>query len=610
VKKPESRIDVSIESGAFFLKARQAILSARKNQPIETSFYLNEGAFYEKIKNITLNDVFKDRSIQFNNIDTAIDFVFSLLSQHDERFACFPVSSSKRLLNEVDNVNMNRFKHSIDRTLKIDDKDVFIPRGMFITPFIKVRHVLEEISSFLGYSLAPSFLDVAPFKDMVFLNNNADTIMLSSIEYVDLVPAATIEAFLNVLRKFNCEFIPNDSTKELKVIIFNDIFSEEKIDLSAQLVGFPAILYHNDYKRVTLTSEIFNAPAPEQETEGFESNANNNFNTLSELAKTYPSGRVDNTDGSIYRIGFRGEKETVQRLGSLHCNYSDDGSLSEYGKSFPDKIVEVFKSMFLRQASEGGQIIGWYYILYPYIGSHRNIRTQLIYDDEESENNAVRSDKTEDLPAMLCLYFLDSELGFNTGTINNYNLSGERLWNYSLAYNGDDGIFERFWRKYDDLLRNALLEVRGDFLLMESQKMMIPSYRPVVIDGQVLLPSEIKYIPGRDVTLECVFLSTKLQEPVSIARMPDAFFKNHQYEWKLKSQRNFTNNVPSGYVERIIYKSPPEAYFPDNPTPDQFSAGGKYFERQFNVEYGYQSLFDFTKIGEGIITTWLEPVLV
>lgn len=614
-KKIESRLDVTIESGSFFLKARQAILNAKRNQPISTSFYLNEGAFYERIKNLTLVDVFNDKHIQFSNVDDAIDFTFSLMSQKDERLSCFEVHSDGRILNQVDWAHASSFRHAINRTETIDEKEVFIPRGMFITPFVKVRHVLSEVASYLGYSLGASFMDNAPFADMVFLNSNTDTILSGSIEYVDIIPDLSVEEFFDVLRKFNCEIVPDDSKKKLRLILFNDLLSYSKEDITNQLTGDLLVTYHNSYKQLRLTSNILNIPESDEyvkEGFGFEANHNNEFTTISDIARMYPMARVSETDDSIIRIGYKGERELIERVGSLHCNYFSGDIMDEEEKSFPDTIFEVTKSVHLTQDGEGGPVTGWNYTLIPYVGQNRSLRTKLVFETEDEvtgETTDVKSSNNQKLTAMLCFYYYSPNLGFNVGTVHNYDLDGQKLWDNTLAYNGVDGIYEKFWRAYDDLLRNALLEVRGDFLLTESQKNMLSSHRAIMLDSQVLIPSEIKYIPGENIPRECSFLTTKLQKPISRAKTIDEYFINSAYKWSLKIQRSFTNTLPPGTFEIIIYKSEPVAYFPNNPTPDQYNAGGQYFQMEYEVEYGYSTLFSYTKRGDGIITTWLEAVL-
>lgn len=609
-KKIEGRIDVSIESGSFFMRARQAVLSAKRKRPIEASFYLNEGAFYERMENLTLKDVFKDKSVEFNNVDAAINFVFSLLTQNDDRFSCCMVSTEDTVLNYIDHANPTQFRHAVSRITMIEDKEVQIPKGMFITPFIKVRHVLQEVAEYLGYTLDSSFMDSEPFSKMLFLNNNIDTIILGRIDYVDVIPDLSLHQFFDIFRKFNHEIVTDEINKKLKLVNFDDCLQDSNIDLTKVLNDELSIEYHNNYRQLKLSSKILNAPDAENKFAGYEANAENGFTTINELAQQFPSARIQNSDGSIYRIGYKGEREVIERLGSLHCNYFSGDTLNEEDKSFPDTIVEIIKSVFVTQNGEGGAIISMKDVLFAYVGKARALRTKLIFDDEQEDgNNGTKSAEHQKLEAMLCFYYQDIELGFNTATIHNYNLLGDKLWDYSLAYNGDDGIFEKFWRKYDDLLRNALLEVRGELLLSESQKMMLSSYKSVKLNSQKLIPSEIKYVPGVKVPQECTFLTTNLQEPIDRAKYISEYFQNSIYKWVLKTQRNFSNNPPAGTWEIIKYKSEPTVYFPNNPTQEQFNAGGQYFNMSYDVEYGYATLFSYTRVGDGVITTWLEPAL-
>ena len=73
-RKIESRTDAVIHEGIFNLRCRMAILSAGGGNGISTSFYLNEGSFYERIEDLRLPDLFKGQVIQFGSISAAIDY--------------------------------------------------------------------------------------------------------------------------------------------------------------------------------------------------------------------------------------------------------------------------------------------------------------------------------------------------------------------------------------------------------------------------------------------------------------------------------------------------------------------------------------------------------
>ncbi len=607
-KKVNTRLDVTIEAGPFFINARQAILSARRNQPIETSFYLNEGAFYEKVENLTLHDVFREKSVDFGNVTAAINFMQQLLTQHDERFTCFSVITTERELNALLYGDSPAFRNATDRTEEIDGKSIFVPKGMFITPFVKVRHVLNEVVTYLGYTLGESFLDDEPFRDMVFLNNNADTIMNGRIDYVDVVPGLTVSDFFNVIRKFNCEIIPDELNKVLKVVSFNDVLdSTPKSDLSRKLAGDLLVSYPESFKQLKLTSNTLNIPEGAKTFGDYQLavNAKMGVNDLNDLLVRFPTAQLSSKHGYIYRMGYRGEFGFYEKLGSLHCNYRSMDPLPEEEKSFPDHLVEVWVGT--------GQYSNF---PYPYVGNTRYLRTALMIDGSEEAKTAEASGN-ESLPAMLCFYFHDVQRKYNVGTIHNKNLSGTKLWDFTLAYNGEDGIYEKFWRQYDDLLRNALLEIRGEVILDETDKMTMSSYQPITIDAQKLLPSELKYVPGEKMPMECAFLTTKLQSPISSAENQHNMIA-HPFKWERKSQRNFTitNPAPGARYPYVKYKTAPETCYPPVPTQAQYDAGGRYNETQYEVEYGTIAHPDsenveetFEKQGDGVITAWLEVVL-
>ncbi len=87
---------------------------------------------------------------------------------------------------------------------------------------------------------------------------------------------------------------------------------------------------------------------------------------------------------------------------------------------------------------------------------------------------------------MLCFVF--NYNGISAGTVTNrvsgYGTTSTKLWNFTLLLHGEDGIYERFYREYDDLLRNSLHTVTARLMLSQTQKMSLHSHLPVIIKGQ------------------------------------------------------------------------------------------------------------------------------
>lgn len=179
--------------------------------------------------------------------------------------------------------------------------------------------------------------------------------------------------------------------------------------------------------------------------------------------------------------------------------------------------------------------------------------------------------------------------GYSAGTCTNYTCDREKFADYSLLYNGPDGIFEKFYRTYDNLLRNSMHPVKGDILLSDHQKMNIPSHRKVILDGQELFIDKLKYyIGGENEPIESSFYTTRLYEPVEIALSEAKHFPllDDAYCWSI--DRNTYDISEAEYNAETVKlegsrggfdKLP--AIYPPLPTKEQVAAGGYYYERSF-----------------------------
>lgn len=606
INKAASRLDTTIRSGSYSVIGRQAILSAQWKGSIETSFYINEGAFYEKMSDITLSEIFSGKKIEFANIDAAISFMENLITSDDHRFAVFEVVTDNYKLNELGYFSGSYYFIKERETEEfIDNANVTIPKGFYITPFIKVKYVLQEVLSHLGYTLGPSFLDNAPFKDMVFLNDNLDTIVSNSINYVDLVPNITVKKLLDVIRKFNVEFVPDERNRIINIELFDKGLQEPpSTDLTPYTISIPTVNYHNEYKQVKLSSERLNLPSKislliymsgskTQRIDIKTGSSNEESLLLLEIIMQYPTVYLRREDGAIVRDGVRGDRLFTEKVSSLSMSYYDGGNLTAEEFSFPDVVPD-------------------FYTIYPYVGKGRLLQSKIqIYDDtggeDDNESSASESQSSpEELNPMLCLYYRKNN--HCLGTLSNYDNEGNRLWDHSLMWNGEGGIFEKFWRKRDLLMRNALLPVNIDIVLPENLKLSIPSVRRVSFKSQNYLISDLKYSTKKNSAGTCELLSTKLQHPISEARKNYELLRERVYKWNIRRTYSVTGAPGNPLTYRFI--SEPVAFYPPDPTPSQYASGGRYYQRKFTVEYGRTIQGNFSKIGECEMDVWLEPALV
>lgn len=608
--KLAARLDTTIQSGSFSVVGRQAILSAQGKGSIETSFYLNEGAFYEKMSDLTLAEIFAGKKVEFAGIDAAITFMTNLITTDDPRFAVFAAITDNYIINEIEYRSGGGYFFVKDKETEetIDGASITVPKGFYITPFVKVLHLLTEVFSHLGYTLAPSFLNSAPFKDMVFLNDNLDTIVANSINYVDIVPNITVKTMLEVIRKFNAEFVPDETKRIVNIIPFDHVLQEPpSIDLTPYSVSIPVVSYHNNYQQVKLSSERLSMPSvisylrySGTKTYRYDINIsaspeNNLF--LMNILSQYPSVYLRRVDGAIVRDGIRGDVLFTERVSSLSMPYYAGGILPVDDHSFPDVVPDIYLEK-----------IGSTYTTYPYAGKGRTLQSKIEFSNQDSGDETIPDSRTnpEELKPMLCLYYRSASRCI--GTLYNYDNTGNRLWDYSLMWNGESGIFEKFWRQRDLLLRNALLSVQVNMNLPENLKLSIPSVRRVSFNSQNYLISELHYSTKSNSEGLCSLLSTKLQKPISEAKPASEFFRERLYKWNIK--RSYSYVGEPGHPAVYRFASEPVAFYPPDPTPAQYSSGGRYFQRTYTVEYGRRGRDnEFIKLGDCEMTVWLEPAL-
>lgn len=602
IKKLESRLDTQIQSGAFSIVGRQAILSAQTKGNIETSFYMNDGAFYEKIEDLTLAEIFENKKLTFNTIEDAIHFMYTLVGYNDYRFGVFQITAGDYKLNAItDQVNRSGHRVFVNQDVTeeiIDGKKVTIPKGFFMTPFVKVKHVLSEVLLHLGYSLGTSLLDEAPFNEMVFLNNNIDTLVDNSINYIDLVPNITVKDLFNVIRKFNVEFIPDEHSKTVNIIRFSDAVDMASEDISKYAVSEKIVNYHHNYRQVKLQSEMINSPLTRQSLPfhnvfisrqgGLQQGTSQDQSLyLFELLSQYPTTYYRKLDGALVRDGFQGDKSFVEKLTGVGLGYYAGGPLQTEDYSFPDVMPDIKTELKITYNPTT-----YNYTTFPYIDSYRALRSKIVFDDGSEDEEGI-----SDLKAMLCLFYRTNS--HCVGVLNNYNNEGYKIWNYSILWNGPDGIFEKFWRSRDTLLRNALLRVNVETILPEELKKSLTPIRPIVLHNQKYLLAEMQYTAKGKTVGAMSLLSTKVQEPISIAKSATEYFREKTYRWQLKMSQTY----PGIYR----FKGEPPAFYPPDPTPEQFTAGGKYYSRDYDVEIMRGGTWDNPL--QWHITVWLEPAL-
>jgi hypothetical protein len=562
--KPQQNIDAAIHDGEFFSPCRQAVLGAKRKEGIETAFYMNEGAFFSRIPDTQLAAVFGDETVPgVASVGQGIDFCRQLLFSRHDIFAIFPVltkgfeENTTKWLNRVELMTNSGllvnedgskpdfsylgsylgFFNEFPREEFVDDTLISIPIGCYISPFIRVNFVLRRLFLHFGYSLEQSFFDVTyPFNDMVFINNTDDSLLNGDIRLTDLLPDVLCSSVLDLFRKkFACEFIPDERNMSVRIVFLSDVLKEDPvIDLSDCVDGHLNIEFPAQFRQIRISSQSSVSDDPNVHA----------FDNLADVVAKFPDVFLETHTGNFCRPAviveplFERVSHSNEIVAFADLPYYAGGNRDTEAIEVPDCALLMKEPAYAFYDDDGGDgdpviITGTYpgaalniAATFPYIAQTRSLNSSIIIhrsetDDDDDDDDNHNEQQTSEQLIMLAFAYLDSDMDrpFFRGTITNYDRTGRRrLSDFSLCYNGPDGIFERFYRPYDDLLRNSLFSVKANLLLSPVQKFSVPSFRKVLIHGQELLINRLSFtVGGKNEPVESEFFTVRLYEPVSHA---------------------------------------------------------------------------------------------
>ena len=330
--KASQNISCTIHDGAYYTPCRQAILSAQRKSGIETSFYLNEGAFLTKLSEVKIADVFGDETISgIATVEQGIEFCRSLLNNENPHFAIAPyyvdLDNERKMVNKINYYDANGtyssngsidFYHSWARSETVDSATIALAPGYYMSPLIRAYYVLQRVLQYFGYTLEENFFGTTtPFREMVFINNTADALANGDILLAHLVPDCYCDTLLDLFRKkFCCEFIPDEVAGTMHIKFFRDTMQGVPAhDLTGAATSEPSIEYP-EYKQLKITSESNVADA-------------DLFDSTAEILSKYPEAYVDK-DGRYVRTGYTETAVVTQIVGAENQPYSIEGDLAEH----------------------------------------------------------------------------------------------------------------------------------------------------------------------------------------------------------------------------------------------------------------------------------------
>ena len=581
-------IEASISAGNFFSHCRQAILSVSPGEKIETSFYLNDGSFYSRLGDTNMTDVFGEDTVPgVTTVAEALNFMKGLFRTPHPDFAAFQVEIPKgdnelRWLN-VYYPDTDKLKAEEPQTETVDGKVISLPIGCYLTPFLRANYVLKRLFRHLGYTLNDNFFTrTEQFTNMVFINNVADAIVTGTIRLAQLIPPITCKEMLDLFRKkFLCEFLPDEVNRTVDVVLMNDIIDARQVtDLSDRLSGKLKIEYPSAYKQIILQPS-------------YTISEDKSFDSLAVIKSKYPSAYFSEETGFFVRQGY----VKNWTFPYLFLEIVADASQPYYeGGNLETEKIEIKECI---PDNHGFAL---------YIGEEQYLNSELKSSESSADDNSTTPEKDKkkkiSMHPMLAFVFRDGK--YVGGAVTNYGctnwLAGTfvKIGDYSLAYNGANGIFEKFYRKYDGLLRNSLHTCSGDLLLTEKDKITLSPLAKYHLKGENFMFDTLSYSIGSGKTLSEIKLRTlRLYEPVRLAKSITQLFPLPPTDVKwIDKQETVMISFPE--YENSPYK---EAKHPNiyPPYPRKEDIGKRFFEtKSAGIVLGNPFL----------ITSWLEVVPV
>jgi hypothetical protein len=501
--------NVILREGTFQKRATQAVLKANEKDKIVTTFYLDEAIFYEKIKDVQMSAVNygeprKQTVRELFNLCSDVMF-----NREVDDFHLFPVVADFDGKTVTSGIWLNKIKIDPDtkavelwdqstEQIEIDGTKVDVPFGFGVTPFLKVAFIVRKIIEHFGYSVGDSvFESDISFKQLVLVNNVADAIVGGVLDYTQLLPTCNVSDFILALqKKFGLVFLCDDASKTISTFLIDDMVSSDPdMDLTPFAAEAPRVEWHdNEQLKISAGTAIRSAAPP--------------CELLSDLVAKY--GEIVflkndygiQTNGKLYYVApentiYRqyypegGIAKRLQRFSPYFNHYtSKTKEMVEYASD--DEQLPMFRLRIKSTTSAGDNVYNFYYT--PTIPEVVFLNSTL----QKGDDNVDNSKTTEDIKMMFCFKVPDlqkeknSGVSISMGTTTMYDYSGETWGNWNLKIAGEDGLYERFWKKWDMVIQNSNQTVNCILNLTLTQLQMLNMCTPKLLFNQPVFIERIK----------------------------------------------------------------------------------------------------------------------
>ncbi|MBR5146432.1 MAG: hypothetical protein IKW54_02260 [Bacteroidales bacterium] len=448
---------------------------------IAVSLAIENSDVYSQYKSKSLKEIFasKVRDEWNRDIKSLANHLLAVrFNRKTDDFTIFPVAVSPYEEDETKTYQYNNEGTNYlvwqARTVREGDLTMSVTDGYGLSPFLYLYKMIDLLFEQMGYYVVYNCLDRDPYRDIVLLNNCADTIVKGLIKYSDLVPSCTLSEFLDFLHNKFGIFCRIDSTsKRVRVIMLQDLLSSSApdMDITSKVVDDLDITIE-DNSRVILSSETsIDDTAPAAET--FDKLIEKYGYYIEITEKQYANMQNDipinisdclvmrQETGQFYELrrNIGANKVIPTYVGTNYFKYDRENSSNQESFNSPDVMPAIIYDR----------------LPYMYIGDRLHRNTTCNYSEESSEQPIMIAWKTITLAGNIAMTF---------GTTQKY-FDGRKIKDFSLT---TYDMYEYFWSCYNNLLRSGKIKLKGTVLFDISDMASIDMSRVKIYKGQKLLP--------------------------------------------------------------------------------------------------------------------------
>lgn len=568
VPAQDSRVTVS--DGAYRRIGKMNITQASRISGIVSNIGFDESEMYSIWNAVSLRSL-KDLPIYkaANGAPDIITYLDEIMNEKrtDTPFHVFPICVS--LPSRTENGTLKFYPEYLNSTIKknagtgyslngnartetylLNNEPVVtsLPAAYGITPFLKVSWILDTLFTYYGYKVTENPFATHPqLSRLVVLNNSADCGVKGFIDYTDLMPDCTINEFLQSLYcRFGMLYFVDGKTKTVRFKFLRDIISKPALQDWSNLKTSELTINYASPKQLKLSAGTSISGSYPEVT------AAPTSDTLDKLLKPYQYIVADKyEDGYLSyapHLGLYALRRVYnQKVETVSSDFFpwDKGDNIAY-----EEISSVDESLPIKTAHPDNGNTCPAYLLGK---SHRytNIATS---DVELSEERNTQT------PLCFCFSLPITATPYPYGSprcLGPYNAAikdtGGHLFDISLVFVGENGLFNRFWKEYDAILRHASHSIESELHLSHNQLLNSDFASPIGIDGQRLLIDSFRYaLPLRPTYPATVSLRTlKLLKPYDLDKEQQIPIIKQQYKWVLINNReSITNSVIADQVRK------------------------------------------------------------